>query len=426
MTIALLELNDLCLKISTKENKIYSECGFALINESGINTGEEAYKSNWKYPDKCLNNYWLFLDQNLFKKNWRWARHNADIAYAQLNKLLNNAGSSTELILSVPQTFSSEQLSLISGLIKASNTKLRAVVDDSLLASMRINENAWIIDMQLHQTTMTFVEKSALDSGSIFSVTDHETLPNFGFLHICNLLAQEVSNKLIKNSRYDPLHDGPAAQSLFNQIKKNLLEIKDRSEVVFKIKGPSGISEISLDLLEIKTLLASEWRKISNKVLKSNKPFAIKGSAQLLEKILDSSDRYLGIVPDFDIDHVSKVIEKNQSEKNEIVKFESIKTDEKDLSRANTVDLHTATHLLFNNKAWNLDNQLSIKIEDNSIKTQPGINKNSDLAFALKNGRLDIFHCTDSKNIKLPKIFKAGELITINKTEILLIEVQNG
>ena len=96
MTIALLELNDLCLKISTKENKIYSECGFALINESGINTGEEAFKSNWKYPDKCLNNYWLFLDQNLFKKNWRWARHNADIAYAQLNKLLNNAGSSTE------------------------------------------------------------------------------------------------------------------------------------------------------------------------------------------------------------------------------------------------------------------------------------------------------------------------------------------
>ena len=94
-----------------------------------------------------------------------------------------------------------------------------------------------------------------------------------------------------------------------------MLEIKDRSEVVFKIKGPSGISEISLDLLEIKTLLASEWRKISNKVLKSNKPFAIKGSAQLLEKILDSSDRYLGIVPDFDIDHVSKVIEKNQSEK---------------------------------------------------------------------------------------------------------------
>jgi hypothetical protein len=44
----------------------------------------------------------------------------------------------------------------------------------------------------------------------------------------------------------------------------------------------------------------------------------------------------------------------------------------------------------------------------------------------LKNGRLDIFHCTDSKNIKLPKIFKAGELITINETEILLIEVQNG
>ena len=118
---------------------------------------------------------------------------------------------------------------------------------------------------------MTFVEKSASESGSIFSVTDHETLPNFGFLHICNLLAKEVSNKLIKNSRYDPLHDGPAAQSLFNQIKKNLLEIKDRSEVVFKIKGPSGISDISLDLFEIKTLLASEWRKISTKVLKSNK-----------------------------------------------------------------------------------------------------------------------------------------------------------
>ena len=99
MTTALLEINDFSIKASTSDNNTYNECGFAHVTDSGIITGDKGFKAFWHHPEKCSNNYWLFLDQQPLKTNWKWARHNADIAYAQLESTLKSIGSPDEVIL---------------------------------------------------------------------------------------------------------------------------------------------------------------------------------------------------------------------------------------------------------------------------------------------------------------------------------------
>ena len=266
MTTALLEINDFSIKASTSDNNTYNECGFAHVTDSGIITGDKGFEAFWRHPEKCSNNYWLFLDQQPLKTNWKWVRHNADLAYAQLDNTLKSIGSPDEVVLCVSNTISVEQLSLLAGLLKALNISIKRIVDLNLFAGLAMRQSAWLIDMQLHQATLTLVEKSISDDQEIFSIKESETLPNFGFMHICNTIARDISKKLINNSRFDPMHSSGSAQDLFNQIKSNINEFEENNELNFQIKSPSGIVNITINPSELKNLFKKENKLKKNKV----------------------------------------------------------------------------------------------------------------------------------------------------------------
>ena len=137
-----------------------------------------------------------------------------DLAYAQLDSTLKSIGSPDEVVLGVSNTISVEQLSLLAGLLKALKISIKRIVDLNLFAGLSMRQSSWIIDMQLHQATLTLVEKSISNDQEIFSIKESETLPNFGFMHICNTIARDISKKLINNSRFDPMHNSGSAQDL--------------------------------------------------------------------------------------------------------------------------------------------------------------------------------------------------------------------
>ena len=257
--------------------------GFAHVTDSGIITGDKGFEAFWRHPEKCSNNYWLFLDQQPLKTNWKWARHNADLAYAQLDSTLKSIGSPDEVVLCVSNTISVEQLSLLAGLLKALNISIKRIVDLNLFAGLAMRQSAWLIDMQLHQATLTLVEKSISDDQEIFSIKESETLPNFGFMHICNTIARDISKKLINNSRFDPMHSSGSAQDLYNQIKSNINEFEENNELNFQIKSPSGIVNITINPSELKNLFKKELSKINRKVVNSGDMFSLKDSAHMLE-----------------------------------------------------------------------------------------------------------------------------------------------
>ena len=354
MTTALLEINDFSIKASTSDNNTYNECGFAHVTDSGIITGDKGFEAFWRHPEKCSNNYWLFLDQQPLKTNWKWARHNADLAYAQLDSTLKSIGSPDEVVLGVSNTISVEQLSLLAGLLKALKISIKRIVDLNLFAGLAMRQSSWIIDMQLHQATLTLVEKSISDDQEIFSIKESETLPNFGFMHICNTIARDISKKLINNSRFDPMHNSGSAQDLYNQIKSNINEFEENNELNFQIKSPSGIVNITINPSELKNLFKKELSKINRKVVNSGDMFSFKDSAHMLEKLLDTSVNYLGLAPSYDINAIEKLLNTSQFDKNKLVKINAIKLAKAEESLPKTRTNHTATHLLYDNHAWDI------------------------------------------------------------------------
>ena len=426
MTIALLEINDFSIKASTSDDNTYNECGFAHVTDSGIITGDKGFEAFWHHPEKCSNNYWLFLDQQPLKTNWKWARHNADIAYAQLESTLKSIGSPDEVILCVSNTISVEQLSLLAGLLKALKISIKRIVDINLFAGLAMRQSAWLIDMQLHQTTLTLIEKSISDDQEIFSIKESETLPNFGFMHICNTIARDISKKLINNSRFDPMHSSGSAQDLCNQIKSNINEFEENNELNFQIKSPSGIVNISISPSELKNLFKKELSKINRKVVNSGYMFSLKDSAYVLENLLDTSGNYLGLAPNYDINAIEKLLNIRQFDKNKLVKINTIKLARAKKSLPKTCTNHTATHLLYDNHAWDIRNEKSIQYNNQRLQIKVGVDKTFDLAFILRGGKLKIYHQSSSKEIVIPKTFKEGEQIIINNTKINLIKVENA
>ena len=426
MTTALLEINDFSIKASTSDNNTYNECGFAHVTDSGIITGDKGFEAFWRHPEKCSNNYWLFLDQQPLKTNWKWARHNADLAYAQLDSTLKSIGSPDEVVLCVSNTISVEQLSLLAGLLKALNISIKRIVDLNLFAGLAMRQSAWLIDMQLHQATLTLVEKSISDDQEIFSIKESETLPNFGFMHICNTIARDISKKLINNSRFDPMHSSGSAQDLYNQIKSNINEFEENNELNFQIKSPSGIVNITINPSELKNLFKKELSKINRKVVNSGDMFSLKDSAHMLEKLLDTSGNYLGLAPSYDINAIEKLLNTSQFDKNKLVKINAIKLAKAEKSLPKTRTNHTATHLLYDNHAWDIRNGKSIQYNNQGLQIKVGVDKTFDLAFILKDGKLEIYHQSSSKEIVIPKTFKEGEQIIIDNAKINLIKVENA
>jgi hypothetical protein len=132
MNHAVLELNDQALLIKNQDGEVFIEPGFALLSEQGIVTGLNARQQAWLQPQNIFRHYWQHLNQTPLSADQQWARHHADIAFAQLKNLYTSAGSPEQLILSVSNTLDDKQLSLLLGLVEAIPATVIAVIDTSL------------------------------------------------------------------------------------------------------------------------------------------------------------------------------------------------------------------------------------------------------------------------------------------------------
>ena len=154
--------------------------------------------------------------------------------------------------------------------------------------------------------------------------------------------------------------------------------------------------------------------------------FSLKDSAHMLEKLLDTSGNYLGLAPSYDINAIEKLLNTSQFDKNKLVKINAIKLAKAEESLPKTRTNHTATHLLYDNHAWDIRNEKSIQYNNQGLQIKVGVDKTFDLAFVLRDGKLKIYHQKSSKEIIIPKTLKEGEHIIIDNIKINLIKVENA
>ena len=429
MSLAVLELNDQALLIHTEQGQSASEPGFAQLTSKGIETGEVARSIAWRSPQSSFNQYWRQLNQLPLPSNQRWARHNADIAFAQIEQLLNATAAPEKLILSVPGSFSDEQMSLVTGLIDASSSQLHAVIDSALAAGLHCQNQTWIVELQLHQTVVSLIQPQDKGTQGSIEVVQQELIPDLGIMTIYNSVARHVSNSLVTEYRYDPLHNSEGEQTIYDQIPTWLSTLTVKPEVTISISSPKGELPLVLRKHKIEELIESRLAKLTE-ILESTEKHDVvfTHSGAIIGRLVSRFATARLLSADQGCRNCFSVQQEIALESEQLHRIRSLKTGLL-LDKITINQTHQsgyATHLLYNNQAWPLATAISIYLKNDQLSFKSGADKDATLALMITDSELGVLYQQPGNEVLLPRSSQPGGSIVIAGHKVKLIEVTNG
>ena len=429
MSLAVLELNDQALLIHTEQGQSISEPGFAQLTSKGIETGEVARSIAWRSPQSSFNQYWRQLNQLPLPSNQRWARHNADIAFAQIEQLLNATAAPEKLILSVPGSFSDEQMSLVTGLIDASSSQLHAVIDSALAAGLHCQNQTWIVELQLHQTVVSLIQPQDKGTQGSIEVVQQELIPDLGIMTIYNSVARHVSNSLVTEYRYDPLHNSEGEQTIYDQIPTWLSTLTVKPEVTISISSPKGELPLVLRKHKIEELIESRLAKLTEILESTEKNDVVfTHSGAIIGRLVSRFATARLLSADQGCRNCFSVQQEIALESEQLHRIRSLKTGllSDKITINQTHQSGYATHLLYNNQAWPLATAISIYLKNDQLSFKSGADKDATLALMITDSELGVLYQQPGNEVLLPRSSQPGGSIVIARHKVKLIEVNNG
>lgn len=429
MSLAVLELNDQALLIHTEQGQSISEPGFAQLTSKGIETGEVARSIAWRSPQSSFNQYWRQLNQLPLPSNQRWARHNADIAFAQIEQLLNATAAPEKLILSVPGSFSDEQMSLVTGLIDASSSQLYAVIDSALAAGLDCQNQTWIVELQLHQTVVSLIQPQDKGTQGSIEVVQQELIPDLGIMTIYNSVARHISNSLVTEYRYDPLHNSEGEQTIYDQIPTWLSTLTVKPEVTISISSPKGELPLVLRKHKIEELIEGRLAKLTEILESTEKNDVVfTHSGAIIGRLVSRFATARLLSADQGCRNCFSVQQEIALESEQLHRIRSLKTGLL-LDKITINQTHQsgyATHLLYNNQAWPLATAISIYLKNDQLSFKSGADKDATLALMITDSELGVLYQQPGNEVLLPRSSQPGGSIVIAGHKVKLIEVTNG
>jgi hypothetical protein len=276
--------------------------GYALLTDNGITTGKAALQKAYLEPQKSFNQYWRQLNLSPLSSPTNQARHNADLAYAQLLQLHQDSGSPEEIIFAAPGSFDREQLSIILGLAKASPFKTLGLIDSAVAAVSFSNEKQLIkpspqnsqllhLDIQLHQLVLT---RLAVDSH--IARTQVDIIADIGLKTFYDNWARYIANQFIQQYRYDPLHTAEGEQQLYNSLPDWLEQINGDQELAIALDSPQGRYRLNLnrnDLLSSSSVKLDQLHQKLNNILREGDTLITSHRTNLLPGLGEKLGSYL-------------------------------------------------------------------------------------------------------------------------------------
>jgi hypothetical protein len=418
VTLGVIEFNDQSLLIQAEDETRYSEPGFARLTDHGIISGEEAREQAWRDPLHMYNQYWCHLNQTPLAHQHRFARHHGDIAFAQLKTLWDQAGSPEELILLPPGSFTRAQLSLLLGLVEALPAKTCAVVDSALAACLDVDKNTIFIDLHQHESVVVVCGPGE----GLIRILDEEVFPGVGMSQIYNSVARHISDALIENYRFDPLHSSETEQAIYDQIPHWLTRLGWEQDISITLDSDKGELPCILNRDAIKLLIQER--------LTSLYPFMREWPGCDIV-VAHNSGVLATLVDEFSEARVARHtagVRRVLERKSEILEQiedvyrvrELARTDaEKPADGKNGTPL--ATHLLCGGVALPLSKPLSIRLAEDGPSLANEVDPDAALTVVRRSHQLETLHST--ADTKVPRTCLPGESIQIGGHELRLIRV---
>lgn len=263
MVSCVIELNDNEIRVGVDGGIILRSPGYALIDGDKIEVGETAVHQARLQPRAVHNRYWKNLNQDPLKYPTPRARHHADLAFAQLLAIYEQAGKPEQVIFAVPGTFSNEQLALLLGLVDASPFRAIGLIDTAVAALTPVagSGNFVHIDIHLHQTILTRI---SVDE-EVKRVST-KLIDGTGMAAMFDICAHLIADLYIKDSRFDPQHHPETEQALYEQIPACLNSLKSHSEVSLEIQYQQTQYQAKLTSTLLLQALAPQFEKIATAI----------------------------------------------------------------------------------------------------------------------------------------------------------------
>ena len=420
MTVAVLELNDQNLIIQTEDGTQHTEPGFAQLTANGIITGDSARAVAWQQPQQSYNQYWRQFNQLALPSKQRWARHHADIAFAQIKQLVAAVGSPEQLILSVPGSFSDEQLSLLLGLASAVPVEIVAVIDSALASSVGQDSDALVIELQLQQTVVTRLTK--VDDRQ--QITDQEVIPDLGVMQLYNAVARHISDQLIADYRYDPLHTSDGEQLIYDQLPHWLMQLGWEDEISVTVPSAQGDLNLVLRKQQIAEILEQRLNGLNTLIKKHpGAELCFSHSASLLPTLLPQFAQAGLCKKNSGIDNCFNLQDKLTA--GELQRISELQAPGKSKTGASK-KIHQATHLLYQDHGYPLDQPISLHIANKQLSLVTGIDNRAALVFVVDNHQLKVLHQQEDLQVQLPDLCQVGKTLAVAGHKLRLIEVSNA
>jgi hypothetical protein len=422
MTVAALELNDQSLLIQAEDGALHAEPGFARLTRDGIVSGEEARALAWREPQHVYNQYWSQLNDAPLPIRHRFARNHADIAFAQLQKLWKNAGSPDTLIVLVPGSFAHAQLQLLLGMIAALPATTAAVIDNALAACMDVAGDSLYVDLQLHEAVLTVCRSQ---DGAI-RIEDQEIYPGFGMSQVQNAIARHISNFMIENYRFDPLHSSEAEQAIYDQLPHWLTRLEWEQDVSIALASRHDEHACILHRDRIRALIADRFASIRSFIGKWRASGLILSHASgLLKELVDefSPAEVAGQTAATQrcLSRHAWILE----QAGDLRRLRELRLPEThEVSGAGLNGEPLATHLLHGDLAFPLRLPVSIRITDSGPRVRNEFDERAAVTVVLREHALQTLH--QAGDVALPSLPRAGESIRVGAHEFRLIRVSEG
>ena len=420
MTVAILELNDQNLIIQAEDGTQHTEPGFAQLTANGIITGDSARAVAWQQPQQSYNQYWRQFNQLALPSKQRWARHHADIAFAQIKQLVAAVGSPEQLILSVPGSFSDEQLSLLLGLASAVPVEIVAVIDSALASSVGQDSDALVIELQLQQAVVTRLTK--VDDRQ--QITDQEVIPDLGVMQLYNAVARHISDQLIADYRYDPLHTSDGEQLIYDQLPHWLMQLGWEDEISVTVPSAQGDLNLVLRKQQIAEILEQRLNGLNTLIKKHpGAELSFSHSASLLPTLLPQFAQAGLCKQNSGIDNCFNLQDKLTA--GELQRISELQAPGKSKTGASK-KIHQATHLLYQDHGYPLDQPISLHIANKQLSLVTGIDNRAALVFVVDNHQLKVLHQQEDLQVQLPDLCQVGKTLAVAGHKLRLIEVSNA
>lgn len=261
MRTAIIELNDsgiLCHAPGRTETSPSSP-GYALLQNQGVITGQQALGQAWLQPQQSYNQYWYQLSLSPLSISNQHARHHADLAYAQLQQLYADTGQPQQIIFAMPSNTTAEHLGILLGLVKASPFNAAGLVDAAVAAASLSGLQGKLLhaDIQLHTTVL-----SELNSGVRVQRQSANQYPDIPLKAIHDTWAQFIADRFVREYRYDPLHTAAGEQQLHDRLPGWIAQLNTETEIETELSAPQGDFRLRIQRSEFVAANQRRWQRL--------------------------------------------------------------------------------------------------------------------------------------------------------------------